>query len=89
MISNGWISVPLCNSINRCLTLVRLSELLRARINELFCTQTLCVLISLKMECGLSASDNLLSPTMKWTRSMLYKQRLTADQRIYQKGVKA
>ena len=31
---------------------------------------------------------NLLSPSMKWTGSMLCKQRLTADQRISQKGVK-
>ena len=32
------------------------------------------------------AGHNLLSPTMKWTWLILYKQQLTADQRIPVKG---
>ena len=34
------------------------------------------------MWCVHGAHDKLFSPTMKWTGQMLYKQQLTADQRI-------
>ena len=37
------------------------------------------------MGCGHDACNNLLSLTMKWTGPMLYKQRLTADERIPKK----
>ena len=34
------------------------------------------------------ACENLLLPTMKWTRLILYKERLSVGQRISLKGVK-
>ena len=41
-----------------------------------------------KMGCVHGVCDNLLSLTTKWTGPMLCKQRMTADQRIPQNGVK-
>ena len=41
-----------------------------------------------KMGCVHGVCDNLLSLTTKWTGPMLCKQRLPADQRIPQNGVK-
>lgn len=38
-----------------------------------------------KMGCSYGARDYLLSPTIKWSGSMLYTIRLTADKRIPQK----
>ena len=40
------------------------------------------------MGCGHDGCNNLLSLTMKWTGPMLYKQRLTADERIKKKTKK-
>ena len=40
------------------------------------------------MVCCDGACENLLPPTMKWTRLMRYKERLSVVQRISQKGVK-
>ena len=40
-----------------------------------------------EMGCGHGARDNLMSPTMKWSGSLLYKKRLTTDQRTSQMGV--
>ena len=43
------------------------------------------------MACEHGARDNLLTPTMEWSKSMLhvYKQQLTADQMIPQKRVES
>ena len=40
----------------------------------------------IEMGCGHGARDNFMSPTMKWTGSLLYKMRLTTDQRTFSNG---